>query len=135
MHIGTWKNKIFNISCAAIGFVLSPLSWWNDLFVNVPLAYYFAVATGKVLKLAINVRKFEFVILFIIGYWLTNLVGMAMLKHGALKLTAREKKYSLPIKWDIVIGVSYNVIIAWVVYTDYGNILASLGVIPEWIDK
>jgi hypothetical protein len=25
-----------------IGFLFSPLSWWNDLFVNVPLAAAFA---------------------------------------------------------------------------------------------
>ena len=27
---------------AVIGYLLSPLSWWNDTFVNLPLAYLFA---------------------------------------------------------------------------------------------
>lgn len=37
-----WKRKIGGGTLAFIGFMLSPLSWWNDLFVNVPLALGFA---------------------------------------------------------------------------------------------
>jgi len=32
------ETGAFRRSCGFIGFMLSPLSWWNDLFVNVPLA-------------------------------------------------------------------------------------------------
>jgi hypothetical protein len=34
------KKKIVGAVVAALGFVLSPLSWWNDLFVNIPIAYF-----------------------------------------------------------------------------------------------
>ena len=27
---------------AFIGYILSPLSWWNDTFINLPLAWLFA---------------------------------------------------------------------------------------------
>src|ERR1035438_1053489 len=37
-----WKRKMTGGVVAMIGFMLSPLSWWNDLFVNVPLALAFA---------------------------------------------------------------------------------------------
>jgi len=41
-----YKLKIKSFFIAVVGFVLSPLSWWNDLFVNIPLAYLFAVPFG-----------------------------------------------------------------------------------------
>ena len=34
----SWKRKAYGGLLGFIGFLLSPLSWWNDLFVNVPLA-------------------------------------------------------------------------------------------------
>jgi membrane protein implicated in regulation of membrane protease activity len=37
-----WKRKVTGGVLAFAGFMLSPLSWWNDLFVNVPLALVFA---------------------------------------------------------------------------------------------
>ena len=36
-----WNRKMSGGVMAFIGFMLSPLSWWNDLFVNVPLAVGF----------------------------------------------------------------------------------------------
>jgi hypothetical protein len=38
----SWKRKSYGGVLGFIGFMLSPLSWWNDLFVNVPLAPAFA---------------------------------------------------------------------------------------------
>ncbi len=37
------KSHFYVGIVAVIGYLLSPLSWWNDLFVNVPLAYLFAL--------------------------------------------------------------------------------------------
>ena len=37
-----WKRKVSGSILAVIGFMLSPLSWWNDAFVNFPLALGFA---------------------------------------------------------------------------------------------
>ena len=34
----SWQRKLSGGVLGFIGFMLSPLSWWNDLFVNVPLA-------------------------------------------------------------------------------------------------
>jgi len=46
-----------------IGFMLSPLSWWNDLFVNVPLAIAFAWLVSWFHKPA-------FTAALVLGYWL-----------------------------------------------------------------
>src|SRR5438105_1453125 len=38
----SWKTKTAGGIMTFIGFMLSPLSWWNDLFVNIPIAWVFA---------------------------------------------------------------------------------------------
>jgi len=38
-----WKRKVTGGILGLVGFMLSPLSWWNDLFVNVPLALVFCL--------------------------------------------------------------------------------------------
>jgi hypothetical protein len=44
------KVRVKSFLVAIIGFILSPLSWWNDLFVNIPLAYLFAIPFGWISK-------------------------------------------------------------------------------------
>ncbi len=70
---------------ATIGFILSPLSWWNDLLVNIPLAYLFAWPFG-----ALNERLFLPALVF--GYWLTNIIGMLLLHAGLKKTFASRRK-------------------------------------------
>src|SRR5215471_19985763 len=83
-----WKRKVTGGFLAVIGFMLSPLSWWNDLFVNVPLAIAFAWVVSL-----FNKAAFEWSL--IIGYWLTNIAGMFLMHKGAQKLlTDTDKKYS-----------------------------------------
>jgi hypothetical protein len=84
----TWRRKITGSFLAVVGFMLSPLSWWNDLFVNVPLAVAFAWAISLFYKAA-----FEWSL--IIGYWLTNIAGLILMHKGAQKLlTDKDKPYS-----------------------------------------
>lgn len=60
---------------AFIGYLLSPLSWWNDAFINLPLAWLFA----SLVSLASHRL---FVPAMIVGYWLTNIVGLLMMARG-----------------------------------------------------
>ena len=78
-----WKRKAYGGILGFIGFMLSPLSWWNDLFVNVPLAVGFGWLVALICKPA-----FEPAV--IIGYWLTNVLGFILLHKGAEKLVDRE---------------------------------------------
>src|SRR5947209_20307353 len=71
-----WKRKVTGGVVALIGYMLSPLSWWNDLFVNVPLALAFAWLVSLVYKPA-------FTIALIVGYWLTNVAGFILMQKGA----------------------------------------------------
>lgn len=70
-----WRRKIEGGALAFIGFLLSPLSWWNDLFVNVPLA----VGFGWIISL---VYKPAFEVAVIVGYWLTNVLGLVLMQKG-----------------------------------------------------
>jgi len=80
-----WKRKMQGGLLGWIGFMLSPLSWWNDLFVNLPLAVAFGWLVALVYRPA-----FETAV--IIGYWLTNLLGFVLLHKGAQKMLSKEGK-------------------------------------------
>jgi len=83
-----WKQKFSGGIMAGIGFMLSPLSWWNDLFVNLPLALAFAWVASFFYKPA-----FEACV--ILGYWLTNILGFVLMHKGAQKVLSNEqRKYS-----------------------------------------
>ena len=73
-----------------IGFMLSPLSWWNDLFVNVPLAIAFAWVISLFYKPAFEVAC-------VVGYWLTNVLGLVLMHKAAQRIVAADelpKRYS-----------------------------------------
>ena len=70
---------------ALIGFMLSPLSWWNDLVVNVPLALAFAWVVSVF-------NRHAFTASFIVGYWLTNIIGLLMLHRGTASVLASKPK-------------------------------------------
>ncbi len=68
---------------AFIGYLLSPLSWWNDAFVNLPLAWLFA----SLVSLAWHRL---FVPAMLLGYWLTNIVGILMMAQGTAGVAAGD---------------------------------------------
>ncbi len=92
-----------------IGFMLSPLSWWNDLFVNLPLALGFGWLVSLLWPRAFTASV-------IIGYWLTNILGLVLMHHGARDLltnstTASRKELII----DLAVSVAYTLIIVLLV--------------------
>ena len=61
----------------SLGWLLSPLCWWNDLVINLPLAYGFA-------RLVQHWRPDAFAACLVVGYWLSNVVGIVLMQSGAL---------------------------------------------------
>lgn len=55
-----------------VGWVLSPLTWWNDLLVNIPIAYGF----GCLFSL---ISQSLFLPFMVGGYWFTNIAGLFLL--------------------------------------------------------
>ena len=101
-----WKRKLTGGTIAFIGFMLSPLSWWNDLFVNVPLALVFAWLVSLFYQPAFEASV-------IVGYWLTNVLGFVLMHKGAQKmLSNEERKYSRrDLLRDIGISLLYTALI------------------------
>jgi hypothetical protein len=70
-------RKLVGSTLGLVGFLLSPLSWWNDLVVNIPLALAFAWLLSLLFPAA-------FLKLAILGYWLSNVLGLYLMHRGAL---------------------------------------------------
>ena len=98
-----WKRRVTGGILAFVGYMLSPLSWWNDLFVNVPLALLFAWVISFFYKPAFEVS-------LISGYWLTNVLGFVLMQKGGEKIFAREDKaYSRrALLRDVGISLAYT---------------------------
>src|SRR5262245_43959925 len=101
-----WKRKVSGGLLAVIGYMLSPLSWWNDMFVNVPLALVFAWLVSAFYKPAFSASV-------VIGYWLTNVAGFILMHKGAQQLLSQEEqKYSRrELLKDIAISLVYTLLI------------------------
>lgn len=91
---------------ATVGYILSPLSWWNDLVVNLPLAY----AVGFLLGL---LSPNLFLPGMIVGYWLTNVAGLILLHYGlANVLSARQRRLSRrELLKDLAISILYTLFV------------------------
>jgi hypothetical protein len=101
-----WKRKVTGGFLAVAGYMLSPLSWWNDAFVNLPLALAFASLVSVVYRPA-------FAAAGVVGYWLTNVVGLILLHKGAQQiLSEKERKYSRrDLVRDVGVSLAYTVLI------------------------
>lgn len=101
-----WKRKISGGLLATIGFLLSPLSWWNDAFVNIPLALLFAWLVSFFYKPAFTAS-------LILGYWLTNVLGFVLMHKGARQMLAKEPAPGSrrELVTDIIVSLVYTVVI------------------------
>ncbi len=105
-----WKRKISGGALATIGYLLSPLSWWNDAFVNIPFALVFAWLVSFFYKPA-------FAASLIIGYWLTNVIGLVLLHKGARQIFSEKPPPDSrrELLMDVIVSLIYTgVIIALV---------------------
>jgi hypothetical protein len=105
-----WKRKAAGGVLTVVGFMLSPLSWWNDLFVNVPLALAFAWLVSWFYKPAFGAS-------LVVGYWLTNVLGFILMHKGAQKIVSEKQgRYSRrDLLRDVGISLLYTVLIVGLV--------------------
>jgi hypothetical protein len=78
------NRKIKSSLLIFIGYLLSPFSFWNDAFINLPIAYFFGFLFSLINK------KFFF-LATIIFYWLTNLLGLLLLFKGSLNFFSQKE--------------------------------------------
>jgi hypothetical protein len=105
-----WKRKVVGGLLAVLGFMLSPLSWWNDAFVNLPLALAFAWLVSLP---AAAWREAVFNLALIVGYWLTNVLGFVLLHQGARQALAKADRQPRPggLRKDLLVSLAYTALI------------------------
>jgi len=101
-----WKRKFSGGILATIGYLLSPLSWWNDAFINIPLALVFAWLVSFFYRPA-------FAASLIIGYWLTNVLGFVLLHKGARQIFSEKPppKRRRELWRDVIVSLVYTGVI------------------------
>jgi Zn-dependent protease with chaperone function len=82
--INIWK-KLRGGFLLVLGYLLSPLCWWNDLLFNLPIAYFF----GYLCSLLSPKLLFPCTIL---GYWLSNIIGILLMQYGSVDMFQQESK-------------------------------------------
>ncbi|NER31015.1 MAG: hypothetical protein F6J89_26205 [Symploca sp. SIO1C4] len=95
----------------SVGYMLSPLSWWNDLFFNLPIAYFFGYCASLIYQ--------DLLVTFtILGYWISNILGILMMQIGATEIFFDNSVRNL--KKDLLIGLGsstiYTLVILGLVY-------------------
>ena len=123
-------SLLIRVIVCTVGFILSPLSWWNDLVVNVPLSYAFAWIVGKTLHPFIVIHKWLFIDLLVVGYFLTNLIGFLMIHHSVSGL---KKNKAISIKSQILVSIAYTIIIIVFFSSSFCNPDSVYNIIPAWV--
>ena len=104
-------KKLRGGAMVGIGYMLSPLSWWNDLFFNLPIALVFGYAASWI-------NSGWFLPGTFVGYWLSNVLGILMMQFGAMDILVSEEKRNS--KRDLLIGLGgstvYTLVVAALVY-------------------
>jgi hypothetical protein len=102
-----WIQRAALVAVGAAGYLLSPLSWWNDPYVNLPIAYLAANVANRV-----DSRLFTPAMLG--TYWVTNLLGF-LLMHIAARGLARPSRLALDrrqtLYW-LAIAFVYSIVVA-----------------------
>ncbi len=109
------KDKMKGGLLATVGYLLSPVSWWNDLFVNIPLAYAFGALVGLI-------NEDLFLPAMVAGYWITNILGFVLMHRGIKEVVSKSESsgYSKGdmIK-DLCVSVVYTAVVVILVLAGF----------------
>ena len=89
-----------------IGWILSPFTWWNDTFVNVPLSYLVA----NILHYIIHIK---FIWLLMVSYWFTNFLGLYLMYYGGKRLIMSSKDKIKTAMLLIIFMVIYSLVMIY----------------------
>jgi uncharacterized membrane protein len=89
-----------------LGYLLSPLCWWNDIVFNLPIAYGF----GWLCHLFYS----PFLIPgTVIGYWISNVIGMLLIQFGTVDLmqkSGQERNFKKELFNGLVASTAYTLL-------------------------
>ncbi|WP_013323248.1 hypothetical protein [Gloeothece verrucosa] len=81
----TLLEKLIGVVLVVLGYLLSPLCWWNDLVINLPLAYGFGYVCSWIWSDILLPAS-------IVGYWLTNIAGILLMQRGAMNILQKQSE-------------------------------------------
>jgi cation transport ATPase len=84
-----------------IGYLLSPLCWWNDLVFNLPVSYCFGYICSWFSPNLLLPG-------LIVGYWLSNIVGILLMQAGAVEVFQQSKERNL--KKELLMGLATSTV-------------------------
>lgn len=90
-----------------IGYLLSPLSFWNDLFFNLPIAYFFGYLCSLLSPNLLLPCS-------IVGYWLSNITGILLMQFGATDVFADQPK-ERNLKKELLMGLASSAVYTLVI--------------------
>ena len=105
-----------------VGWLLSPLTWWNDAFINIPLSYLLASALYGYWS------GLSFGWLMLGSYWFTNAVGLAMMSAEAAQMIKTSRNWKRTVLWVCVSILLYSGVMF---YLDRTGRLPPLGKLLE----
>ncbi len=86
------------------GWLLSPLTFWNDALVNIPLSYLFA-------NILIRFIRVDFLFLVLILYWLGNGLGILMMWASG-RAIIRDRSHLIREVLNLVLAILiYSIVI------------------------
>ncbi|MEG4573932.1 hypothetical protein QUA56_14730 [Microcoleus sp. N3A4] len=107
-----WFKKIRGGLLLGIGYLLSPLCWWNDIFFNLPIAYAFGyICSGLSPDLLFPCT--------IVGYWLTNIAGILLMQFGAVDVFAdkpKEKNLKKELLTGLVSSTAFTIVVVALIH-------------------
>lgn len=115
------RRRLWSALIAGFGWLLSPLSWWNDLLVNVPIAYLFSVPFSLL-------DERLYVPAFGLGYWLTNVLGFVLLHKGVVGMVSRRKA---SLRRDLLVATMYTLAVTMAAWLGWLPSPASL--LDKWM--
>lgn len=132
-----WLRRLWGGSLVVVGYLLSPLCWWNDLVINLPLALGFGYLVS---------RPFPGTLVPMtgLGYWLTNVVGFVLMQQGAVTALQKEGQSSSghSLRNGLITSTVYTLAIVVLLQLhildvpDFltGDLLTNLeAVLPDWL--
>ncbi|WP_242019962.1 MULTISPECIES: hypothetical protein [Cyanophyceae] len=131
-----WLRRLWGGSLVVVGYLLSPLCWWNDLVINLPLALGFGYLVS---------RPFPGTLVPMtgLGYWLTNVVGFMLMQQGAVTALQKEGQGSShSLRNGLITSTLYTLAIVVLLQLhildvpDFltGDLLTNLeAVLPDWL--
>lgn len=98
------KNLLYR-AVFIIGWLLSPFTFWNDVFINIPLSYLLASLFSWFFPT-------RFLLLVLVFYWLSNGVGVYLMYIGGRQIITWGRGHLLRETLKLLIAImAYSIIL------------------------